>query len=77
MMQEILIVILRCNIIEYSKNYTKISGNLQQYQKDVPSNPITNSESFSFKVKITGSAPTDGNTKDVEITTLLKYFSNF
>ena len=54
-------------LIEYRKNYTKISGSLWQYNNDVPSNKVTNSVSFTFKAKITGSTPADGNTKDVEI----------
>ena len=35
------------------------------------------SESFKSKIKITGNTPTDGNTKDIEITLTLKYLSNF
>ena len=38
---------------------------------------LENSESFTFKMKITGNTPNDGNTKDVEIMVPLKYLSNF
>ena len=38
---------------------------------------MANSESFKSKIKITGNAPADGNTKDVEMIVPLKYFSNF
>ena len=38
---------------------------------------ISNSESFKFKVRITGRTPSDGNTKDFEIVVSLKYLSNF
>lgn len=34
------------NLIEYSKNYSKTSGTLWNYTKDIPACPITNFESF-------------------------------
>ena len=45
------------NLIEYSDSYSKTSGSLWQYYKDDPSNNIADSESFKFKVKITGKTP--------------------
>ena len=75
--QDIDIVMPMYNLIEYSGNYSKISGSLWQYYKDDPNNNITNSESFKFKIKITGKTPAAGNTKDVEIIVPLKYLSNF
>ena len=48
-----------------------------QYYKDDPNDNLTDSESFKYKVKITGKTPNDGNTKDVEIIVPLKYLSNF
>ena len=65
------------NLIEYSGNYSKTSGSLWQYYKDVPDNNLADSESFKYKVKITGNTPADGNTKDAEIIVPLKYLSNF
>ena len=65
------------NLIEYSDNYSKISGSLWQYYKDYPNDNITQSESFKSKVKITGKTPGDRNTKDVEIIVPLIYLSNF
>ena len=65
------------NLIEYSNNYSKTSGSLWQYYKDKPSDNITQSKSFKFKIKITGKTPATGNTKDVEIIAPLKYLSNF
>ena len=50
-----------------SDNYSKTSGNLWQYYKDVPDNNLADSESFKCKVKITSNTPAEGNTKDVEI----------
>ena len=48
-----------------------------QYYKDDPDDNIPDSESFKYKVKITGKSPNDENTKDVEIIVPLKYLSNF
>ena len=71
------IVMPMYNLIEYSDNYSKTSGSLQQYYKDDPNDNLANSESFKYKVKITGKAPDNGNTKHVEIIVPLKYLSNF
>ena len=65
------------NLIEYSDNYSKTSGSLWQYYKDEPNDNLADSESFKSKVKITGSTPAGGNTKDVKIIVPLKYLSNF
>ena len=70
------VVMLMCNLIEYSNNYLKTSGNLWQYYRDDP-NDVTQSESFQFKIKITGKATSAGNTMDVELAVLLKYLCNF
>ena len=53
------------NLIEYSDNYLKTSGSLWQYYRDGPNDIITGSESFKYKIKITGKTPAAGNTKDV------------
>ena len=74
--QDIDIVMPMYNLIEYSDNYSKRSGSLWQYYKHDPNNDIANSESFKFKVKITGKTPDDVNTKHVEIMTPSKYLSN-
>ena len=55
----------------------KTSGSLWQYYRDEPNNNLANSESFKFKVKITGKTPAADNEKDVEIMVPLKYLSNF
>ena len=65
------------NLIECSDNYSKTSGCLWQYQKDYPIDNIADSESFTYKVKITGKTPADRNTKNVEIIVPLKYLSIF
>ena len=75
--KDIDVVMPMYNLIEYSDNYSKTSGSLWQYYKDDPSNNITWSESFKYKIKITRKTPEDGNTKDVEIIAPLRYLSNF
>ena len=75
--QDINIVMPMYNLIEYCNNYSKTSGSLWHYYKDEPNDNLTNSESFKSKVKITGSTPAGGNTKDVKIIAPLNYLSNF
>ena len=74
--QDINILTLMYNFIEYSDNYSDTSGNLWQYYKDDPNDNIAQSESFKFKIKITGKTIAAGNTKDVEIIVPLKHLSN-
>ena len=74
------------NLIEYSDSYSKTSGGLWQYCKDIPAVDNNNAivhftdnnltDLFNFKVKITGQTGDDA-TKNVEITFPLKYLSNF
>ena len=65
------------NLIEYSDNYSRTSGRLRKYYKDDPNGNIAGSESFKYKVKITGKTPDNENTKNVEIIVPLKCISNF
>ena len=84
--KDIDIVMAMYNLIEYSHNYSKTSGSLWQYCKDISA--VSNNyiivgfkganatDSFNFKTKITGQ--TDNNGKiNVEIMVQLKYLSNF
>ena len=74
------------NLIEYSDNYAKTTESLWQCCKDIPARDANNeitefrvnntTDSFNFKVKITGQTG-DDRTKDVEIMVPLKYLSNF
>ena len=75
--KDIDIVMPMYNLIEYSDNYAKTSGSLWQYYRDEPNDNLANSESFKFKVKITGKTPAADKEKDVEIMVPLKYLSNF
>ena len=73
------------NLIKYSDNYSKISGSLWQYYKGIPAVnnnsdivDFTNTtDSFKFKIKITGQKNDDGAINGVEIIVPLKYLSNF
>ena len=84
--KDIDIVMPMYNLIEYSDNYAKTTGSLWQYCKDIPARNANDdiiifadgntTDSFNFKVKITGRTENDG-AKDVEIMAPLKYLSNF
>ena len=82
--KDIDIVMPMYNLIEYNDNYSKTSGSLWQYCKDIPAvnndNAIvdftSNNLTDSFKVKMTGQTE-DNETKNVEIMVPLKYLSNF
>ena len=77
------------NLLEYSKNYKKITGSLWNYHRDQPSNPLsTNSESFKYKTSITGNAYNVGDDEErydankvgqneTEVVIPLKGLSNF
>ena len=75
------------NLIEYSDNYSKSSGSLWQYCKDISTaknndREIVNfavnnlNDSFDFKAKMAGETGDDG-TKNVEIMVRVKYLINF
>ena len=59
------------NLIEYSDNYSKTSGNLWQYCKEIPVvdnegnvidfNGANATDSFNFKTKITGQTAANNN----------------
>ena len=76
------IVMPMYNLIEYSDNYSKTSGSLWQYCKEIPAvdnagnivafNGANATGSFNFKTKITGQTNNDGR-MDVEIMVPLKY----
>ena len=64
-------------LIEYSNNYLKTSGSFLQYYRDNSDDNIVNSDSFKFKIQVTGKTPAAGNIKDVKIALPLKHLSNF
>ena len=61
------------NLIEYSNNYPKTSRSLWQYYRDDSNDNMAESESFKYKIKITGKNPAVSNAKDFEIAVPLKY----
>ena len=75
------------NLIEYSDNYSKTSGSLREYCKEIPAvnnagniidfTATNTTDSFKFKTKITGQTNNDGEINGVEIMVPLKYLSNF
>ena len=84
--KDIDIVIPMYNLTEYSDNYAKTTGSLRQYSKDTPALNANDeiiifaegntTDSFNFKVKITGRTG-NGGTKEAEIMVPIKYLSNF
>ena len=75
------------NLIEYRDNYSKTSGILWQYCRDVPAvndddqildftEANTTTDSFNLKGKLTDQTGNNG-TKNVEIMVPLKHLSNF
>ena len=75
------------SLIEYDDNYSKTSGSLWQYCKDIPAvnnngnivdfNGANATDSFNFKIKITGQTDNNGRIDNVKIMVRLKYLSNF
>ena len=43
------IIMPRCNLLEYSEDYAKISASLWQYCRDEPDDNTTGSKSFKFQ----------------------------
>ena len=74
--KDIDIVMPMYNLVEYTDNYSKTSGSLWQCFRYEPNDVLANSESFKFKVIITGKTPAAGNQENVEIMVPLKHLSN-
>ena len=80
------VIMLMYNLIEDSDNYSKTSGSLWQYRKEIPAvNDAGNivdfdranaADSFNFKTKITGQTNNDDRI-NIETMVPLKYLSNF
>ena len=74
-------------LIQLCNNYSKISGSLWQYSKEIPAvdhagdivdfNGANAIDSFNFKIKITGQTDDNGRIDNVQIMVPLKYPSNF
>ena len=84
--KDIDIVMPMYNLIEYSDNYAKTTGNLWQYCKNIPARNANDdiivfdvnntTDSINFKVKFTGQTGNNGR-KNVEIMVPLKYLTIF
>ena len=71
-----IVVMPMYNLIEYSDNYSKTSGSLWQYCKEIPAvnnagniidfTATNTTDSFKFKTKITRQTNNDGRIDDVE-----------
>ena len=76
-----------CNLVENSDNYSKPSGSLWQYCKDLLTvndngnffefNGANTTDPFNFKAKVTGKTDNNERIDNVEIMVPLKYLSNF
>ena len=85
--KDIDIVMPMYNLIVSSDNYSRTSGSLWQYCKDIPAvnnddnfvnfNAANATDSFNFKTKVTGQTNNNGRIDNVEIMVPLKYLSNF
>ena len=64
------------NVIEYSNNYVKISGNVWQRHKNDSNYNTANSKLFKFKARITERTSAAGNTKIIEFVVPLIYLRN-
>ena len=64
------------NLLEYSNNYRKATGSLQNYYRDEPSHPLSSkSECFKYKTNIIGKTPENNDSlTDVKVVIPLKYF---
>ena len=81
------VVIPMYNLLEYSKNYKKTTGRLQNYYRDEPNrgtdddniiHSILNSKSFDYKANYIGSVTHNNLTNNyVKIVVPLKHLSNF
>ena len=83
------VVMLMYNLLEYRKNYRKITGSLWNYYREEPSNPLSsNSESFKHQTIITGNTYNVGVEEEgydankvgknqTEVVSPIKYLSNF
>ena len=81
------IVMPMYNLIEYSDNYSKRSGSLCQYCKDIPAvnkngdififNGTNDTDSLNFKSMIIGKTNDNGDIEILEIMVPIKYLSNF
>ena len=79
------IVMLMYNLLEYSKNYSKTTGSLWNYYRDEPNrgannninHSIKDSKSFDYKTSTTRKLEGNKTEKEFEIVVPLRHLSNF
>ena len=82
------IVMLMYNLLEYSKNYSKTTGSFWNYYRDEPNSDvggannnrnysIKDSKSFDYKASIIGKLEGNNTEKKIESVVPLKHLSNF
>ena len=82
------VVMTMQNLLKYSKNYSKTTGNFGNYYRDEPNSSlgvadsnikylIKDSKSFNYKTSITGKLEGNNTEREAEIIVPLKYLSNF
>ena len=86
MLNILIIVMPMYNLIEYSDNYSKTSGILWKYCKEIPAvddasnivdfNGANATDSYNFKTKIADQTGDDGRINNAEIMVSVKYLSN-
>ena len=70
------------NLIEYSDNYSDISGSLWNFKRDeiINNADVTNDDnapSFKYKANLIGNTENNGRKNGIKIAIPLKYLSNF
>ena len=86
------ILMLMYNLLEYSDNYSMTSGSLRNLYRDqingsatenndddskINNNRTITSKSFEYRTKLIGSTPDDNSILGANVVALLKYLSNF
>ena len=79
------VLMLMYNLLEYSKNYSKTTGSFWNYYRDEPNSGTNNninysikdSKSLDYKASITGKLEVNNTEKESEIVVPLKYLSSF
>ena len=62
------VIMLMYNLLEYSKNYRKTTGSLWNYYRDEPIDPLfSDSKSFNYKTSITGNTYNVGDGEAIKL----------
>ena len=75
--EDLNVVMSMSNVIEQRRNYRKTTGSIQNYYRDEPGDPRTDSQSLKYMTNITGNTPGNDDKKSIIIIIPLKSLSNF